>query len=139
MSDANDKSENIILPIGAAIIGMTLIYAIATDVFGLARPGSRTLYLLCLLTLSVAMVVRFKVLRTSGTRILIGKLPPMKKGDEKKYFGLLLAFAALGSYSVYEIAFQNGSVFIVTCVISTVLIVILAVELARAQAQQDDR
>jgi hypothetical protein len=134
MSENNEKAENFILSIGAGVMGLTLVYAIATDLFGLGRPGSRTVYLLCLLCLSIALVVRLIRLRCSGITVLIGHLPPMHRGDERKYFGWLLAAAGLSAYSVYEIAIQDGGVFIPVCVVSTILMLVLAVGLARKHA-----
>ena len=131
MSDTGQEAENIFISIGGGLIGMTLVYALATDILGLARPSSRTLYLFALLCLSVAVVIRFVRLRGSGVKILLGRLPPMQPGDANKYLRWLMAAVALNAYSIYEIAVHDGDVFIPTCAISLILMIVLAAGLFR--------
>lgn len=124
-------AENFLLSTVATLMGLTIVYVIGTDVLGAERQGFRNLYLIGIVFFAVALAIRFLRLRADGTRILFGRLPPFQRGDEKRYFAWLLAAAALGAYSVYEVALRNGEVFLITCLLSTLLMLVIAVGLAR--------
>ncbi len=112
-------------------MGVTLVYALATDVFRLERYGSRIIYVTALACLGVAMAVRLARLRRERVRVLIATLPREDRGQESKYLAWLFGAAALGAYSVYEAVAWHSLVFAAVCAFSTVLMVVLGVGLTR--------
>ena len=103
----------------------------AAELFGLERSGSRNLYAAGVLILAVTMLLRIFRLRISGVRILFWRLPFSESCDDKRSLAWLISAAVMGGYSVYEIALRDGSIFLVNCVISTLLMFIVSFGLTR--------
>ena len=97
------ESENVILSVGAGVMSLMLLYALATDVAGLAKPGTRVLAFLTLAISAIALIGRYIRLRNLGTQILVLDLPDIVEQDRPKYWLWLWAAAFLGVYSVYEL------------------------------------
>jgi len=105
MSEPAQNSENIILTIGASMMGIMLVYGVATDLLGFARASSRTLSIIALSGWSAILVARFARLHRKGIRILVGQLPPTptQEGDTARDLLWVLGSASLSAYSAVEI------------------------------------
>ena len=97
------SSENVVVSVGAGVMSMMLVYALATDVIGLDKSDSRVTMSVVLALAGVAGVVRYMRLRRLGIRLSFLDLPDIPERHRAKYWLWFCAASILGTYSVYEV------------------------------------
>jgi len=124
MNQLEDYSENLTLTLGAGMITLMGLFALAADLFGIDRSHVRGLISIAFGIMSTSLVVRWLRLRYLGAQILVTRLPT-RGWNTKRAVAWIWSAAFLGAYSTYEVSSGGPLLGLIGCLVSLAMVLVL--------------